>query len=427
MHVNKIIIGIIVLAAALYAGAAAHLSDEAAAFFAKGEYLKGQNVLTKAMNAQDPAERASAMLAYANFYENIVGNIDYASNFYADVLRISLPDSDPIKEAARKEISKIKVLKGEYQKEDTLLKKLLPAESASDDIRKGQISQLLAIIQQKPQYYRLADVYYQLGRNYFANNDYYDAYVSLKKSLELKPGVNFYLPVNVWIEASYGKWLRANIHKTSWGILGGLLVLTVIAFYASRPWRWLKFRHLAIGLSMVVLWLIVFSVSYVWFTRSPGASDRTMFEANVVPPYFFSFGPDSPFWPVTKILFIYGLIGILGLFVFSIGTSRLKWRWVAALSNLLFAILLFSSLATVFYMQNCDQKSIFNSDSKDGGRYYLHGSNYFVTFGMEPYILTNPRDYPDLAVSNVADPYMRDWLLKYCPFSPPQSKPAQQK
>ncbi len=397
-------------------------SDEAEALFAQGEYLRGRDILTKALNDPDPVQRAYALETYARFHENIVGNTDNALTFYGDILRTNLPVDHPMKLSAQKDIDRLKQLKIQYKAEDALLKKLQLSEVVSPDENRKRVAQLRAVIEQKPGYYRLSEVYYQLGRNYFATEDYYNAYISLKKAVELKPGVNFYLPVNVWMDAAYGKRVRANIHAASWGTLGGLLVLTVIVFYASRPWRWLKFRHLAAGILMVLLWLIVFGVSYKWFAGKPGVSETTMFEAGVVPPYFFSFGPDGPFWKITQSLFVYGLVGVLGVFVFSIGIGRLKYRWAALLINLVFAALLLTSLTTVFYMRNCDQKSMFGSEGS-GALYYLAGDNYFVTFGMEPYVLTNPRAYPNLALNNLSDPYMLEWVKKYCPFPPPSNKP----
>jgi hypothetical protein len=95
---------------------------------------------------------------------------------------------------------------------------------------------------------------------------------------------------------------------------------------------------------------------------------------------------------------------------------------MAALINLVFATLLFTSMTTVFYMQNCDQKSLFGSEVPPGVLYYLKGDNYFVTSGIEPYVLTNPRAYPNLATNNLSDPYMLEWVRKYCPFTPPAKK-----
>jgi tetratricopeptide (TPR) repeat protein len=420
--VKKIIINIVVFIFGLCANTQASPADEAQALFAQGKYLEGRDILTKALNDPDPSQRASAMLVYGRFYDNIVGNTDYALNFYNDIWRTNIPADHPVKLSAQKEVNRIRQLKVQYQTEDALLGKLKLSEKVSPDETQKRITQLLAIISQKPDYYRLSEAYYQLGRSYFAAEDYHKAYISLKKAIELKPGVNFYLPVNVWMDSAYGKWVRANVHIASWGILDGFLVLTVIVFYGSRPWRWLRFRHLIVGFSMVLLWLIVFGAAYIWFAGRPGASEKTMLEAGVIPPYFFRFGPDGPFWKVTQNLFIYGLIGVLGVFVFSIGISRLKSRLVASLINMVFALLLFASLTTVFYMRNCDQKSLFGSQAAGNVQYYLKGDNYFVSLGMEPYVLTNPRAYPDLSIDNVADPYMNAWLRKYCLF-PTENKP----
>jgi hypothetical protein len=41
---------------------------------------------------------------------------------------------------------------------------------------------------------------------------------------------------------------------------------------------------------------------------------------------------------------------------------------------------------------------------------------------MEPYVLTNPGAYPNLAVENVADIHMHQWIESRCPFLPPDGK-----
>jgi hypothetical protein len=218
------------------------------------------------------------------------------------------------------------------------------------------------------------------------------------------------------------KWIRSIINSISRGILGVLLVITVIAFYYSCPWKWLKLSHLAVWLSIVLLWLIVFSVSYKLLAVERKISEKTLAEISAAPPCFVSLGLESPNWQVIKNLFVYGLVGISGLFVFSIGIVGLKHRWVAIMINAVFGLLLFAALAAVFYMHNCDQKSVFISDVQNGFFRYVEGKNYFVDFGMEPYVLTNPGAYPDLAVENVADIHLHQWIESRCPFSPPAGK-----
>jgi len=376
-------------------------------------------VLTAAINDPDPVRRALALQTYARFYENLVGNTDYALMLYRNILRTNLPADNSIKASTQKEISRLKSLKVQYRAEDVLLKRLRPPEIMSPGENNRQAVQLRSIIDKKPDFYRLHEVYYRLGRNYIAMGSYHQAYMLLKKSLELRPAINFYLPVNVYKDIAYAKWVRSTIKLVARGIIGVLLIVTIIAFYLSRPWRWLKLRHLITGLTMVILWLIILSVSYTLLVPRREISDKTIVDISAAVPCFVSFGPENLNWQVVINLFVYGLIGVSGLFVFSIGISRFKYRWAVLLINVAFALLLFTTLTTIFYMQNCDQKSAFSSDAQNGILHYIKGSNYFVSFGMEPYVLTNPKEYPNLAIINITDVHLREWLQKYNPVSLP--------
>lgn len=421
---QKIIAAIFVLAFVFVAYGQSSPSQEAEAQFARGEYFKGMGVLTAAINDPDPVRRALALQTYARFYENLVGNTNYALMLYGNILRTNLPADNSIKASTQKEISRLKSLKVQYRAENALLKRLRPPEIMSPGENNRQAVQLRSIIDKKPDFYRLHEVYYRLGRNCIAMGSYHQAYMLLKKSLELRPAINFYLPVNVYKDIAYAKWIRSTIKLVARGIIGVLLIVTIIAFYVSRPWRWLKLRHLITGLTMVILWLIILSVSYILLVPRREISNKTIVDISAAVPCFVSFGPENPNWQVVKNLFVYGLIGVSGLFVFSIGISRFKYRWAVLLINVAFALLLFATLTTIFYMQNCDQKSAFNSDVQNGILHYITGSNYFVSFGMEPYVLTDPKVYPNLAIINIADVHLREWLQKYSPVSLPASQPA---
>jgi tetratricopeptide (TPR) repeat protein len=422
---KKFVFSIFVLVFMLASFASSAPCDEAKALFEKGDYLKGINILTKALNDPDPVQRANALQVYAAFYENLVGNTAYAQSLYSDILGTNLPADNQLKISAQKEISRLNSLKSQYSPQDTILKKLQATEIISPLENSRQAQQLISIIKKNPDYYRLSEVYYQLGRSYLSSGNYHQAYLILIKSVEFKPAVNFYLPVNVYKDMAYSKWIRSTINSICGTILGILLILTIIVFYSSRPWQWLKPGHLAVILIIVLLWLVVFSVSYILLASGNKLSDKTIADISATTPYFITSSPGSPNWQVLKNLFIYGIVGLSGLFVFSLAASRLKHRWATILINTVFTLLLFASLMTIFYMQNCDQKSTFYSHTQNEILQYIDGSNYFVSFAMEPYILTNPKAYPDLALTNVVDTYMKEWMLKYCPFSPPANKPAQ--
>lgn len=410
-------LGIIFVLALLCNSIFADVAHDANALFDKGDYLGGMNILTKAINNPDPNQKVSALNTYAKFYENLVGNYSYASMLYNDILKTKLPADHPLKLSAQKEIGKFRALKTLYGSQDLLLKRLRPAETIKPEDIKHQIAQLQLIIDNKPQYYRLAEVYYYLGRCLISNENYQQAYIALKKSVELKPAINFYLPVNVFKDEAHAKWIRTTFKTISRNSAGVLLIITIVAFYSSRPWRWLTFRHIKIGFALILLWVIVFSVSYISFGRTSEISDKVMADISAPVPFFVNIEPGNPHWQTAKTLFMYGLAAFIALFVFSIGTSRLKIRIMAAFLNTIYALFLFTTLMTIFYLQNCDQKSIFYAENPHDKLSYAYGSNYFVTVGMEPYILTNPKAYPNLAIENVADIHLKEWMIKYCPLT----------
>jgi tetratricopeptide (TPR) repeat protein len=420
---KKIIIAIFVLTFATISYGQDSPEAQADALFAKGEYLGGMNILTKALNNPDPLERAKALEAYAKFYENLVGNAGYTLNLYEDILRVNLPADHPIKASAQKEIGRLKSIQSKYAAEDNIIKRLQAPEILSPEKNEQQAEQLISIIDKKPDYYRIHEIYYLLGRNYVAMEKYYQAYGLLKKSIELKPAINFYMPVNVYKDMAYVKWVRLVVNSATRSITGVLLVVTIIAFYLSRPWRWLKLRHITILLAVALLWLAVFGISYKLLSN-PKLSDQLIADISAAMPAFVDSGAGGPNWQVVQNLFLYGLVGISGLFVFTIGTSGIKSRPAALLINAAFGLLLFATLTTIFYMQNCDQKSAFASESQDGIGYYVNGGNYFLSFGMEPYVLTNPKAYPNLAVSNLTDVHMIEWVKKHCPFPSPANQPG---
>jgi hypothetical protein len=246
----------------------------------------------------------------------------------------------------------------------------------------------------------------------------------LKKAVELKPAVNFYLPVNVYKDMAYAEWVRKVINSVLYSTAAVLLIITIIVFYSSFPWRWLKFRHIIAGLILVLLWLIVLATAMLLLSSEHVISAEMIAKINAAPPCFVAYWTDNPQQQILKHLFFFGFIGISAVFIFSAGTSRFKCRWMTLLTNAIFALLVFTTLIGIFYMQNCDRKSVFTSQSQTGLGGYLRGSSYFVNFNIEPYVLTNPKAYPDLAIDNITDVHLREWIQKYCPFSSPVKQPS---
>jgi len=340
-------------------------ASEAKALFDRGEYSKGFGLLNKALRGRtiSPLQRARALKAQAEFYEEVMGNPDGALRLYKKILRTRLAANHSIKSAARQETSRLTSLQEKYSKEDALLKEIRAVSSRRRDGNKikKSIEQLEDIIKENPEYYRLPEAYYLLGLNYMSLKEYRKSCKLFDKCRQLRPCIDFYLPVKARADEARTCWLRSTVKKTTCAAIAVLLILAIIGFYVCRPWRWVKLKHLAFGLVIVILWWVVFNVSYRWLGEGLEAPEALRKQINTQRPSFFNAAPGSPGSTVAEYLFLYGLVGALGVFVFAIGISRLRCRWAALLINSLFGLLLFASLTTAFYMRYCDDKSIFNS------------------------------------------------------------------
>ncbi|MCE5187193.1 MAG: hypothetical protein LLF76_13815 [Planctomycetaceae bacterium] len=396
--------------------------EQAQSLFKQGDYLAGMNLLTAELNSPDAVKQAAALEAFARYQEELVGNYDYALRLYQSILKNNLPKDDPLKADAKEQMARIIELKSRYRAEDVLLRSLQPPEVAKPDRCDRQTMLLRSIMESKPDYYRNYEVFYHLGRHYLVTQDYRRSCELLDRALQLKPAINFYLPLHTCRERAHRLWVQSNVNKGSFISVGVLLAVTIVSFYAARPWRWVRMRHLAIGFAGAALWVIVFAVFYKLTAARQIIPDESQTQISIVPPFYPDFGPGSPYWHVAQNLCIYGLVGTLGVFVFAVGAAKFKRRWMAVMGNGIFSVLLFGTLLTIFYMYNCNEKSVFYSVAQQGSLGRLNGASYFVNYGMEPYILTNPKAYPDLALENVSDAHMYEWVKRYCTFSTPEKE-----
>ncbi len=404
--------------------------SEAQTLLEQKEYSKVMGLLNKTLRSGtlSPSQRAEALEIQAHFYEELMGNPDGALRLYKKILEVKLPEDHPARSLANKEISRLNALKEKYSKQDLLLKQSRIASSRGIDKNKikRQIAQLHALIEESPEYYKLAEAYYYLGVHYMSLEKYRKSGKLFEKCLQIKPCINFHLAVEVRARVSQTRWAVITISKTAWAIIGVLLVFTVVGFYVSRPWRWLKIKHLAMGLLMVILWWAIFTGSHIYFGEIFQAEETIVNTLGAQAPSYVNAAPTSPGAEIAKHLFLYGIVATLGMFVFSIGTSKLKYRWTTILINAMFGLLLFSSLTAVFYMRYCDQHGAFRAKEEN----IISRSNghiYFIQDEMEPMILTNPKAYPNISIKLARDLDFQEWFEQHCPPTPKTKKNLSEK
>jgi len=424
--VKKAIITLVlsVVAACAYGGPNDSASD-AKALFEQGQYKEGLDVLNRALRQYrtDPLRQVHVRESLAKFYEEYVGNYDVALRQYKQILKAPLPAGDPMRSLAREEISRLEALEAEHSRENALLRQLRSSTSRRQDEAeiKEQVARLKMFVRDNPRYYRLAEACYYLGLDYMSLSKFGKACKVFERCAQLRPAIDFYLPVKARFDVAHARWIDAAANAIVWRTLGALWLFVMIVFYMSRPWRWVRLRHIIGGLAMVFLWWAVFNISYICFGRRLEFTDTVIEQIQVELPAFVSASPGSLGSEVSKQLFLYGLVALWGMFMLAIGTSRFKHRWLTLLINPILGLLLFACLTSVFYLRYCNNKSTFNSQAKN--------VLYFAMQEPEPYVLTNPKAYPNLKTSEayIGDRYLREWIIRYCPVDRPNEEAGQPK
>jgi tetratricopeptide (TPR) repeat protein len=394
--------------------------SQAQALFSHGKYKDGQDLLNKALRNQslNVLQHNQILYSLGDFNCEFVGNFDTAMMLYRQITESDLSDDHELKIQAQEKITEIEAFKTKFFEQDKLLNEITIQSHQQNQPQQTakQVSQLKSLILRNPDYYKIAQVYFYLGLNQQNIENYRGAYTSFQKTIDYKPAIGFFLPVEARMKTVRGQWLRQRINRTAWGTAGILPVIIALTYYLSKPWKWMRPRHVIVGLGMVALWWGVFNISHIWL------SSRYVVPADInadpiATPKYPSATPGSYGCEVAGYLFGYGLVGVVSLYIFALGTSRLKFRPPAFCANGIMGFLILSTITTIFYMRHCDHKSEFISHDQ-GIMYYAAGDMYFRVHGPEACILTNPKAFPNLSIDH-ASPEFKEWLLRHCKFDNP--------
>lgn len=367
----------------------------------------------------DPPRQALYIKALGDFYRDICGDMNKAVMSYRRVINSRIPGDHPLKQSARTAAAGIKELEAKNREKNTLVKTLRTRANRKREPAavKKDILQLEAFIRDNPGYYLLHEAYYVLGVNYQALKEHGKVYRSLNRAMEIKPGIVFYLAVKWRARKAYEDYIRVTINNVARGLFWVLLLITMVVFYAAKPWKWLGVKHIIIVMVLVLSWWIVFNLSHVVV----GTAFENSLKNQAVNPAdkgkdieYLRSVPGSPGSEVMDHLFWYGVIGVLAIFIFSSAMGGFRYKKLAVVMCCTYGFLLFLAFSTLFYMRYCDRVGAFKSGGS-GIFYYLTGGIHLKSGDPEPNILTDPLSYPGLNVENIKDPYLKDWVIKHCP------------
>ncbi len=412
---KKIFVFAVVLAAAAAAFSQEQsVVSQAEQLFKQAEYGKGLTLLKESFSkSTSPEQKAQILMAIGNFYENSAGDFDNAVKNYSDIAKLGLSAENPLVAESQKKILQIGELEKKYSKQNAILKSVRVETIGSTDKNKirEQAVQLNLTAQQNPQYHRMTEVYYYLGLKNLALAEYKNAYDFLSKTASLKPAVNFFLPVQGQLDRARELYMSELISRISWGTLAGVLVAAALAFYISRPWRWVEWKHIEIAAAVMIVWVLLFFLSSIVLSKRNLPVDDIATQLNFEKPAFIKASPGSPGSQILNRLMLYGLCALAGVFVFAVGTAVFRKRWIAVILNVVFAVTIFASITAIFYMRYCYTKGNYFSTDK-GLQYYTAGNVFYRQSEPEPLLLTDPLKYKTIKVNYFKDPLMKEWFIK---------------
>ena len=229
--------------------------------FDRGEFAEGRKVLNQATLDQrrDHKEYARLLIKLAFFYEHYAGDYRYVNGYLREIRKLKLPADNPHLVEARAIQQRVDALARDYKKEEAYLAKVR-IYSKEPEILQERIAELQDLIKRRPDYPRLAAAYHYLGENQLRLERYKEAYRAFDKALELRPAIMFSLPTKERKSKAFELWVRQDLARWSWGLLGALGLLGSVLFYICRPWQRLGRRHLAVFAGLLAAWWLFFWV-----------------------------------------------------------------------------------------------------------------------------------------------------------------------
>ncbi|MCK4760814.1 MAG: hypothetical protein KAW12_01350 [Candidatus Aminicenantes bacterium] len=382
------------------------------------QYSDALSLLSKAIraNSADPARQAAYIKTMGDFHREVCGDMRRAEMNYRRILNSPVPAGHPAKQAAGEALAGLKKTAAAHRQINTRLKTLMSRASRKREPEavKKDVAQLLELIENNPGWYLRHEAYYALGLNYRALGKNRQVYRMMKKAMEIKPGIVFYLPAKTQAQQARAAYIRGNVNTAAAGVFWLLLAVTMVLFYKSRPWRRLRFKHFLPLIVLLLCWWLVFNIAHFLIGKSFGDSGSQVEKQVGVDIRYLSALPGSPGSEIMEPLFLYGITGLAAIFIFSLGLRQFKRGKLTLVFSLLYGFLLFSAFTTLYYMKYWDGVSLFHSEGK-GISYYTGGQFQHYPEEPEPNVLTNPQAYPNIEVSKVPDPYLRAWIEKHCP------------
>ena len=386
---------------------------------ADGNFHEAHRLLDKAMRNREmqTADHLPILAELAGFYENLVGDDHHALKLWQQLLSKAPAASQRI--SAQRAITRIedrqhRLAHVKHQLNGLRMAAVQPGHREEPAFLKKMARQRKQLEQMANHPELAADIDYTLGLTHLALGHSFRADWAFGRVLTHRPAFGFQQPIERLRKTARQAWIRCLAQRASWAVLAAFWLIVAIGMAWSRPWHWLRWRHVGAGMVAALIWIAGFQIMLHWPDRQGQASEFVNRDGFYPTPTYVHTRLGSPESAVAQKLLYYGLTAVGGTFLLTLITARLRRQrlrqWIGGVGGLCLGL----ALATQFFYAHCDNLSRFYRRN-DSPAAWLSAQLAFRASEPEPYLLTEPRAYPGVELASISDPLLVDWLEQHVP------------
>ncbi|HEG43717.1 MAG TPA: hypothetical protein ENH94_06695 [Phycisphaerales bacterium] len=384
--------------------------------FAQHQFTEGKSVLINRLRTPGltNAEKSAILGAMGDFYCEYAGDFRSGLSYYQRAQKSHLDNAD----FKKTRIEYILSCRKKYADIDKLVHEIRnkPNWLVNGPGTRAKIDTLKQFIVGSPDYYRVAELYYCLAIYNAGESKYLKALDYFNQAESLKPAIGYFIPLHGHFKIVHDRLIRRVVTISATSVFTFMFILSAALFYAAKPWHWLTLKNIGGFIILLVLLCGLFlAVGHLLATRYVN-SESTQEMISVGEKYLYT-SLNGPGFDIYAKFLMYIAAAFFLTYVFALGASALiRKKFVAVVLNSIAGTLIMASLVCIFYLRNCDMKTMDPPNVSPSA--FLNTSNAVLLTidGIEPYILTEPENFPNPGVSHNTNPPLEDWAREHCPF-----------
>lgn len=377
----------------------------------EGQFSKAQVAIRKSLSTDDitPIEKGELYNLQGLLYDRYTGDLPRSISYYKLALEQDLPSDNPVRIKAETEIARLTKETEKFAKEFTFLRQ---GASQVTDTKHPNFPYLKSLVRRDSSAVK-AKAHFFLSKAYLKDGKNMSAYFNARKAQKLKPVLDLSHPLSATVRESYKKFFYGVTEVITTILAIAIPVLILIFFLISKPWRWFTGKHLII----YVLYVTIFSALFTGLIFLVGQIKDIHTADYPIPVYITTFYQGYGDSVVSSLVALM-VLGICFLTLYLLTQMRKKKQYFYKTLGVSLAILLFTSLISVFYAGFVNKFGLkgavhtFYPSNEDETFSYFEGISYFKLKDAKPHVLTNPRKHDSLYLAKLNEKVFLEWLLE---------------